>query len=153
MSQLSQFACSPIGDNEPALTPEELENLLPLVPSWALVLENGARKLRAHFTFRTEAHAAEFMERLQQHQETEKHPVEVDHSGSRVRVTCFTAKVDGLHPNDFIMAARADGAWSQVIVGRTGDMARPGRLPTINQSPRFRRILSPARRERGNRQP
>jgi hypothetical protein len=47
MSQLSQFACSPVGDDEPALTPEELENLLPLVPSWALVIEKGVRKLRA----------------------------------------------------------------------------------------------------------
>ncbi len=147
MSQLSQFACSPVGDDEPALTPEELENLLPLVPSWALVIEKGVRKLRANFRFRDEEQAERFIERMQHHQDVEHHPVQIEQDENRVRVTCFTTKLEGLHPNDFIMAARADGAWSQVLVGRRGDMDRPGRLPTINQSARFRRILSPSRRQ------
>jgi 4a-hydroxytetrahydrobiopterin dehydratase len=148
MSQLSQFACSPIGDDEPALTPQELENLLPLVPSWSLVVENGVRKLRSHFIFSSEAQAHDFIDLMQHHQDAEHHPVQIEdeHEGRCISVTCFSSKVEGLHPNDFIMAARADGAWSHILVGRTGDMARPGNLPTISQSPRFRRILSPQRR-------
>lgn len=145
MSQLSQFACSPVSEDEPALTPEELENLLPLVPSWLMVQEAGGRKLRAHYTLRDAKQTADFVEMVGDQARAERHPVELQEEGTLVRVTCHTPLLGGLHPNDFIMAARVDGVWSQVIVGHKGKMDRPGRLPTLGESPRFRRILSPLR--------
>lgn len=140
MSELSQYACSPVREDEQALAPEELERLLPLIPSWAIIQERGVRKLRAAFTFHDAEQATKFERLVRQQAVEEQHPVEVepDSEQNRVVVTCYTPAIDGLHPNDFIMAARADGMWSQVLVGRTGEMKTDQKLPRIEEAPRFR---------------
>lgn len=140
MSELSQYACSPVREGEQALAPEDLERLLPLIPSWSIVQEHGIRKLRAAFSFHSAAQTEQFEELVLNQAAEESHPVGVERETDehRVVVTCYTPSIDGLHPNDFILAARADGMWSQVLVGRTGEMHTDRQLPRIEDAPRFR---------------
>lgn len=147
MSELSQYSCSPVGDDEPAMTPEELERFLPLAPSWSIIQERGMKKLRAAFTFDSEAQVDRFLSLIDRFSGEENHPVEVEIEKPRRRVVvcCSTRKVGGLHPNDFIMAARIDGAWSLTLVGREGDMSTGRPLPRLSDSPKFREVLQEKR--------
>lgn len=44
-------------------------------------------------------------------------------------------------PNDFIIAAKADGAYTLRLVGSEGEMRKDESLPHLEDIPRFRNII------------
>ncbi|MEX2381732.1 MAG: 4a-hydroxytetrahydrobiopterin dehydratase [Opitutales bacterium] len=141
MSVLSQFACSACRKEEPPITEEEIQELHPLVPSWKIVREEGVRKLLNRLSFDTEEQAKAFVERVMEHARKQNHHPVIDSGGADVSVAWWTHSIHDLHPNDFIMAAKTDGAYEHIIVGAEGDMSADTPPPKLEEAPRFKRLI------------
>ncbi len=103
---LTAKKCTPCEGGIPPLTPEEAENYRINVPDWEL-LDNITKVKR---TFRTK----DFMSAMRLAQEVgelceeEGHHADITFGWGYCRVVFQTHKINGLHENDFIMAAKVD---------------------------------------------
>lgn len=146
MSILSQVACTPFRADEPAISDAELADLHPEVPSWQLVREEGIRKLRHTFEFAESGRKEMFLKKLAELAARENHHPEIRDRGEKVTVTWWSHSLGDLHPNDFIMAAKTDGAFSLAEVGHEGEMETKRALPTLAEVPRFQQAFRERRR-------
>ncbi len=105
---LAEMKSAPVPGDHPPMTAEEIDKLMPQVPEWDLVQENDADKLRRTFTFPNFAQALDFTNRVGKIAEEEGHHPIITLTWGRATVTWYTHKIDGLHKNDFIMAAKTD---------------------------------------------
>ena len=108
MSELSEMRCTACRGDEPTLTDAEIAELLPQVPEWQVVQREGIKRLERVFRFRSFAEALAFTNRVGEQAEEEGHHPALLTEWGRVKVTWWTHKIDGLHRNDFIMAAKTD---------------------------------------------
>jgi 4a-hydroxytetrahydrobiopterin dehydratase len=106
--KLARMKCSACRGDEPPLTEGEIEKMSPQVPDWDVVEEDGVKKLRRTFGFSNFAQALDFTNRVGETAEEEGHHPIITLTWGRVTVTWYTHKIDGLHENDFIMAAKTD---------------------------------------------
>lgn len=95
----------------PAVTDEELEAYRPQITGWTLFQEDGIRKLRRTFTFKNFAEALDFTNRVAELAEREGHHPRLVLEWGRVTVDWWTHKIQDLHMNDLIMAAKTDALY------------------------------------------
>ena len=108
MKSLAEMKCVPCQGGEPTVTEEEMAELKPKVPDWQVVEQDGVKCLERVFAFKNFAQALAFTNRVGEIAEEEgHHPVLVTGWG-KVTVTWWTHEIDGLHRNDFVMAAKTD---------------------------------------------
>jgi 4a-hydroxytetrahydrobiopterin dehydratase len=108
MSNLKDIKCEPCrGDSEP-VSGEKLKEYLQILPKWNVAEQNGIKKLRRSFEFKNFTDALAFTNKVGAIAEAEDHHPEIITEWGRVIVTWWTHKINGLHMNDFIMAARTD---------------------------------------------
>jgi 4a-hydroxytetrahydrobiopterin dehydratase len=106
--KLTKEKCVPCQGGEPTVSEEEMAELKPQVPDWQVVEKKGANRLKRTFEFEDFAGALNFTNQVGEIAEEEgHHPLLVTEWG-KVTVTWWTHKIDGLHRNDFIMAAKTD---------------------------------------------
>lgn len=141
MSLLSQLSCSPLKLNEPSATDGELAALHPFVPAWEIVREEGIRKLRNSFAFDDEAMADQFLDHLKKLADKENHHPVIERKGHVVKVDWWTHTLEDIHPNDFIMASKTEGAYSSALVGLFGDSMASVELPRLHEIPRFSEVV------------
>ena len=104
---LKDHECLPCRGEEPPLSSDEIEALMDEVEEWELV-DGNVPKLRRVFEFDDFAKALRFTDRVGRiAEQQDHHPILVTEWGE-VTVTWWTHKIDGLHKNDFIMAAKCD---------------------------------------------
>jgi len=108
MTILSKESCEACRADAPLVTREDMDHLLPLIPEWTVVSEEGIPRLQRTFTFPDFAGALIFTNRVGDIAEQEGHHPEILTEWGKVTVTWWTHKIRGLHRNDFIMAARTD---------------------------------------------
>jgi 4a-hydroxytetrahydrobiopterin dehydratase len=105
---LARQRCVPCGNDTVPATDDEIRDLLPQVPEWELVDVDGVKQLRRVFAFPDFASALGFTNAVGAVAEAENHhPALLTEWGS-VTVTWWTHKIEGLHRNDFVMAAKTD---------------------------------------------
>jgi len=109
---LAQGVCEPCRLGAPTVTAEEMEALLPQVPEWKVVEEDGVRRLERAFEFPDFARALAFTDRVGALAEAQGHHPVLCTEWGRVTVRWWTHKIGGLHRNDFVMAARTDEAFA-----------------------------------------
>jgi 4a-hydroxytetrahydrobiopterin dehydratase len=90
----------------PPLTSGEAETLLPQAPNRQL-LENGSR-LERRFAFKNFAAALAFVNRVGDLAEAEGHHPDITFGWGYANLLFYTHKINGLHENDFIMAAKVN---------------------------------------------
>lgn len=103
---LSQKTCTPCRGGMPPLTLGEAESLLAQAPGWRL-LEQGTR-LERRFQFKNFAEAQAFVNQVGDLAEREGHHPDLAFGWGYANILFFTHKIDGLHENDFIMAAKVN---------------------------------------------
>ena len=108
MLPLAQEECVPCRGDSPPLTTTEIEELNPLVPSWQVVNREGIARLEKIFTFKNFAQALAFTHQVGEIAEAADHHPAILTEWGRVTVTWWTHAINGLHRNDFIMAAKVD---------------------------------------------
>ena len=92
---------------------EEVRELKPQMPEWAMIEEDGIPKLDRLFKFRNFTQALAFTAAVGDIAEAEGHHPRIVTEWGRVRVTWWTHKIRNLHRNDFIMAAKTDRAYGE----------------------------------------
>ncbi|MBS98453.1 MAG: pterin-4-alpha-carbinolamine dehydratase [Oceanospirillaceae bacterium] len=103
---LSEKSCEPCKGGVPPLSAEKAAELSREVPMWTLSAD--AKKLRREFAFKNFAEALRFVNRVGELAEEEDHHPEISFGWGHVEVEIWTHKIDGLHENDFILAAKID---------------------------------------------
>ncbi|QJD28635.1 4a-hydroxytetrahydrobiopterin dehydratase [Methylococcus geothermalis] len=103
---LTAKQCTPCQGGIPPLTAEEAEKLLVHVPQWEL--KDAATKLKRTFRFKNFMEALDFARKVGELCEAEGHHPDIGIGWGYCRVEFQTHKINGLHENDFIMAAKVD---------------------------------------------
>jgi 4a-hydroxytetrahydrobiopterin dehydratase len=99
--------CVPCTATTPKLGPEAIAGLAPQVPCWTV---DGDR-LRRRFRCPTFIEAIAFVQRMAEVAEAEDHHPDFCVHYRDVDVTVWTHAVGGLTENDFVLAAKIDGAF------------------------------------------
>ncbi len=116
MSALANSPCQACNANSQALSTDEQGELLAQLSGWQINLIDGIAQLRKDYGFSNFRHALAFTNSIGALAEAENHHPELLTSWGKVSVTWWTHSVQGLHRNDFIMAARSD-ALNQTAAG------------------------------------
>jgi 4a-hydroxytetrahydrobiopterin dehydratase len=109
---LAGASCEPCRVGAPLMAPGEIASGLAKVPSWHLVEKNGIQRIERAFAFSNFAQAMRFAVAVGELAEREGHHPELHVSWGRVVVETWTHKIEGLHRNDFILAAKTDAIYA-----------------------------------------
>lgn len=111
MTELSQKICTACSGDEPALTAIESEEKMEEIDdSWEI--EDNHHIFRS-FDFDDFKSALDFVNSVGEIAEEQGHHPNIHLEWGEAQVKLYTHKIDGLHENDFIMAARIDELYSQ----------------------------------------
>lgn len=110
---LAQEHCQACRGDAPAATDTEIHAWRAEIPEWKLIGEDGVQKLQRQFSFKDFAGAMAFTHRVAELAEAEQHHPALLTEWGKVTVTWWTHKLNGLHRNDFICAARTDALAQQ----------------------------------------
>lgn len=106
MPKLCDLHCSPCRGGVLPLQGEDLQSrLAQLGDGWRLVEDHH---LERTYRFKDFSSALAELNRIAELAEAEGHHPQLTLSWGRLDVKIFTNKIDGLHDNDFILAARID---------------------------------------------
>lgn len=108
MSELYQEACQPCRDDSPQVPQDEIRSLLEALPGWSILMRDGVAQLERKFEFADFKQALAFTNQVGELAEQEDHHPKLCTEWGSVVVTWWTHKINGLHRNDFLMAARTD---------------------------------------------
>ena len=101
---LDQKNCIPCRGGIPPLDKESAENLLKGVSDWKLI--EGALKVQRNYAFDNFVDALEFTNKVGALSETENHHPDITLGWGYCSIIFYSHKINGLHENDFIMAAK-----------------------------------------------
>ena len=106
MSTTAQRHCTPCERGAKPLQSEALEKYVDqLGEDWAVV---DGKRLQKEFHFNDFKETWAFVDLVAELAEEENHHPNIEFTWGRATITLWTHKIDGLHENDFIMAARID---------------------------------------------
>src|SRR5262249_6287201 len=103
---LTAQTCVPCQGGIDPLTGTQAKNLMSQVPDWTLA--SGAHDLSRQFTFPDFKTALAFVDKVGALAEAEGHHPDLELGWGYCNVKTYTHKIDGLHHNDFILAAKID---------------------------------------------
>jgi 4a-hydroxytetrahydrobiopterin dehydratase len=108
MSELKQQTCEACNADAPKVSDAELAELIREIPEWTPVVRDGVMQLEREFKFKNFKLALAFTNKVGEIAEAEFHHPTLVTEWGKVTVTWWTHAINGLHKNDFIMAARTD---------------------------------------------
>jgi 4a-hydroxytetrahydrobiopterin dehydratase len=106
MSELTADKCEACRGGVPTLTDAELRELLPQVPGWRVTEVQGVKRIERTFEFPDFRTALAFTNEVAELAEREGHHPDIHLAWGKVRVETWTHAIQGLHRNDFILAAK-----------------------------------------------
>ncbi|MEM9482337.1 MAG: 4a-hydroxytetrahydrobiopterin dehydratase [Cyanobacteria bacterium P01_F01_bin.116] len=107
---LTDQTCIPCSGNVPPATDVEIAELKPQIPDWDIVDIEGVSQLQRAYNFSNFKTALAFTNKVGELAEAEQHHPALLTEWGKVTVTWWTHALNGLHQNDFIMAAKTDEA-------------------------------------------
>lgn len=108
MAALNEQKCVPCEGGVPPATEEEIQEMKQQVPDWHIKHVDGCPQLYRVFSFSNFQQAMEFTQKVGDVAEQEGHHPALLTEWGKVTVTWWTHAINGLHQNDFIMAAKTD---------------------------------------------
>lgn len=106
--QLAAEHCEACHADAPRVSDEELATLLKAIPDWQPQTPNGMLQLARSYSFSNFVDAIAFANQVGKLAEAANHHPSILVEWGNVTVTWWTHKINGLHRNDFIMAAKTD---------------------------------------------
>ena len=103
---LAQKTCAPCKGGIPPLTSDEAAAYLKQLPQWAL--RDDGRRIERNYTFEDFVTALAFVNKAGDLAEVEGHHPDISFGWGYATMSLQTHKFNGLHDNDFIMAAKLD---------------------------------------------
>ena len=105
---ISQLKCAPCHMGAARVAEAEQVILMQEIPHWRPILVNEVTQLQRQYKFKNFKSALEFTNKLGAIAELEDHHPAILTEWGSVTVTWWTHTINGLHHNDFIMAAKTD---------------------------------------------
>lgn len=105
---LHEIGCQACSPGTPGLTLDECENYLKQLPGWQLLNQFGIAQIQKAFKCKNFADALELTNLIGAIAEKNDHHPLIMLEWGRVTVNWWTHTVNGLHLNDFVMAAKTD---------------------------------------------
>ena len=105
---LSKGSCEACRIDAPKVTNSEIESLMPQIPSWSILENDEIKKLVCSFAFLDYDQTVNFANSVTKLAEEEDHHPEIFIEWGKVTVSWWSHKINGLHMNDFICAAKTD---------------------------------------------
>lgn len=106
-NELTKKRCVSCESGVPALTPEQIPQMMAAVPAWTL--SPDGKRLRRDWRVRDFLIGLDFFQRIAAIAEEEDHHPDLHLAGYRnVTIEIWTHAVGGLTENDFILAAKID---------------------------------------------
>ena len=114
--ELDKMKCVPCQGGVPTVTDSEIAQLHPQVSLWSIVKRgnDGIKRLERSFDFEDFAEALVFTNKVGELAEQEGHHPDILTEWGKVTVMWWTHKINGLHQNDFVMAAKTDGLYNSL---------------------------------------
>lgn len=119
---LTDQTCIPCSGKVPPASETEVAELKPQIPDWDIVSVEQVPQLQRVYHFKDFQTALEFTNQVGALAEAAQHHPSLLTEWGKVTVTWWTHALNGLHRNDFIMAAKTDEA----AQGLTSDAPAPG---------------------------
>ena len=114
MTDLKNQKCVPCESDIPPMSEEEIEEMLEEVPEWEVVKVDDVHHLKRTFKFDDFAEALEFTNQVGEAAEEEGHHPVIELTWGRATVEWWTHNIEGLHQNDFIMAAKSSNIYQSM---------------------------------------
>ena len=108
MKNLYEKRCEACQLGAPVVSDKEANDLLLKVPGWKRGFHEGVEKLTREFHFVQFKDSFAFTYKIATLSERENHHPSILTEWGKVTVFWWTHKINGLHVNDFIMAAKTD---------------------------------------------
>lgn len=108
MTDLTEMECEACRFDAPKVNEQEKQDLSKEIPDWEIVTVEGVERLRRVFKFKNYPEALAFTNRVAELAEKENHHPLLILEWGKVTIEWWTHKIDGLHRNDFISAAKTD---------------------------------------------
>ena len=112
--KLSQINCEACREGAPVLNEKEIDDLLPQIPSWNVIEQEGIKRLICSLAFLSYQDSLKFTNQVAKLAEEEDHHPEIVLEWGRVTVTWWSHKIKGLHKNDFICAYKTDSLFKNL---------------------------------------
>jgi 4a-hydroxytetrahydrobiopterin dehydratase len=106
MDELAEMHCTKIEASTPKLNDQEINQLAAQLAGWKVGEKGGEPRLEKVFKFPNFRQAMGFTVRVAQVSNEEDHHPAILTEWGKVTVTWWTHRINGLHQNDFIMAAK-----------------------------------------------
>jgi 4a-hydroxytetrahydrobiopterin dehydratase len=103
---MNKDKCVPCSSDLPPLSPDECKKMISALPEWEL--DDEAKSISRKFSFKNFVQAMEFAVKVGQLAEEMGHHPVLTVGWGFCRVKFKTNKIDGLHNNDFVMAAHVN---------------------------------------------
>lgn len=115
MSDLAKQKCDACSPGAPKATAAEKQLLGPEIPDWDIVEIDGEEQLKRTFRLKNFVEAQAFTNKVGALAEAvDHHPVIILEYG-KVTVHWWSHEIHGLHKNDFVLAARTDQAYEDMM--------------------------------------
>jgi 4a-hydroxytetrahydrobiopterin dehydratase len=108
MTKLVNESCTACNRDAVPVSAAETAELLPQLPGWTVVERDGARQLEKTYRFRDFCAALDFANAVGELAEGANHHPTLEISWGQTRIHWWTHTLNGLHRNDFVMAAKTD---------------------------------------------
>ena len=109
---LNKKTCIPCQGGIPPLNSEEISKYLnDINENWINLIDV---KISRTFNFNNYLEALNFVNKIAYLSEDEGHHSHIHLNFKNVAVIIFTHKINGLHENDFILAAKCDDIWNSI---------------------------------------
>ena len=105
---LADQQCEVCQIGAPRISDDELESLLPDIPSWQLIEVEGVKQLIREFDFPDFKRAQLFTNAVADLAEAHGHHPAILLEWGKVTVRWWTHKIHGLHKSDLVLAAKTD---------------------------------------------
>ena len=106
MKKLNELRCEACSGNTPKLSEEELNENLKKIKDWSL--NDKKEMIFKKFTFKNYKKSLEFVNKISEVAENEKHHPDISLGWGYCLVIIHTHAINGLSINDFILAAKID---------------------------------------------
>ena len=107
MNDLSSQSCEACKIDAPKVPRDQIKNLLLEINDWTLI-EEPINKLEKVFSFKSYKESLDFSNKVAALADEEDHHPQILLEWGKVTVTWWSHKIEGLHRNDFICAAKTD---------------------------------------------
>ena len=108
MVALEEQKCVPCEGNVDPLKEDEIQALKPQIPDWSIFEDQGHMRIKRTYAFPDFASALAFTNKVGDAAEAAGHHPVLTTTWGETTVTWWTHAINGLHKNDFIMAAKCD---------------------------------------------